>query len=81
VDGHSWELKKQLILLTVVNLLVVSNDLKALLHHIYALIVRRHIAKMHRNIFKILELVLEEEEAPLLRVVREEATAGGEVVR
>jgi hypothetical protein len=37
-DGHVRELKKRLILLTVDNLLDVSNYLKALIHHIHVLI-------------------------------------------
>jgi hypothetical protein len=55
------------------NLLVALNYLKALLHH---------IAKIPWNIFKKLELALEEEVAPPLQVEREGATAGGgEAVR
>jgi hypothetical protein len=38
------------------------------------------MAKIRRNIFKKLELELEEEEAPPARLVRVGATAGGEEV-
>jgi hypothetical protein len=79
-DRHVGELKERLIPLTVNNLLVALNYLKALLHHIHALI--RAMTKIPQNIFKKPELALEEEETPPLWVVREEATARrGEVVQ
>jgi hypothetical protein len=38
VDGHIWKVKEWLIPLTVNDVLVVANNVEALLHHIHALI-------------------------------------------